>query len=130
MRNDRGFVFYELVILVVLLALVGTFVFLYFRSQPNSDETNPLDQKSDTTWDKIKASGVLRIGITSGDLPWIDIDPATGSYVGAEVEIAEQLTQELGVEIQWVDTGWDALIDDLIAQKFDVIMGGMSITDD
>lgn len=68
----------------------------------------------------------LRAGIADNYPP---VAFAEGGYlVGIEVDFAAALQEELGVPVEIVPTPWDDLIPDLLAQRIDVIMSGMSIT--
>lgn len=77
----------------------------------------------------IRESGVLRVG-TAGDYrPMSFLDPETGSYVGFDAELAEDLAAALGVEIEYVPTSWPTLMEDTLAGKFDLAICGITITD-
>lgn len=78
----------------------------------------------------IKAAGVLRVG-TAGDYqPMSYLDPGTGTYVGFDAELAQDLAASLGVEVEWVKTSWPTLMDDTLAGKFDVAICGITVTDE
>ena len=88
---------------------------------------NGIDNQS--TLDTIKTSGVLRVG-TAGDYqPMSYLDPETGSYVGFDAELAEDLAAALGVKIEYVKTSWPTLMEDTLAGKFDLAICGITITD-
>jgi polar amino acid transport system substrate-binding protein len=53
-----------------------------------------------------------------------------GELTGIEVQFAQQLGTDLGVKITFVETPFPELIPALRAQRIDIIMSGMSITDD
>jgi ABC-type amino acid transport substrate-binding protein len=53
-----------------------------------------------------------------------------GQLVGMEVDFANQLGRELDKQITFVETPWSELIPALVAGKIDIIMSGMSITDE
>src|SRR5919109_1431876 len=53
-----------------------------------------------------------------------------GLLVGMEVDFANQLGKELDKHITFVETPWSELIPALVEDKIDIIMSGMSITDD
>jgi polar amino acid transport system substrate-binding protein len=53
-----------------------------------------------------------------------------GQLVGMEVDFANQLGKELDKQITFVETPWVELIPALVADKIDIIMSGMSITED
>jgi hypothetical protein len=42
--------------------------------------------------------------------------------------VAEALGKALGVKVEYVHTAWPQLMKDFEAQKFDIAMGGVSIT--
>ncbi len=77
----------------------------------------------------IRESGVLRVG-TAGDYqPMSYLDPATGTYVGFDAQLAEDLAASLGVKVEYVETSWPTLMDDTLACKFDVAICGITVTD-
>lgn len=76
--------------------------------------------------DTIKKRGKLQVGFSSF-VPWAMRDKQ-GSWVGFEVDVSTKLAQDLGVQLELIPTAWDAIIPSLIAGKFDVIIGGMTIT--
>ena len=77
----------------------------------------------------ILTRGVLRVG-TAGDYqPMSFLDPETGSYVGFDAELAEDLASDLGVELEYVETSWPTLMEDTQAGKFDLAVCGITITE-
>lgn len=77
--------------------------------------------------DAIKARGELRVG-TTGDYRPFTFKEADGTPWGADIEMAKELAQKLGVKLVLVPTVWANLLDDQLAGKFDVAMGGVTIT--
>ena len=51
-----------------------------------------------------------------------------GKNAGYDIVFAERLAKDLGVELQLVPTKWAGIIPALMAGKFDVIIGSMSVT--
>ena len=51
-----------------------------------------------------------------------------GEIDGLERELGDELCQRAGLECEWVVSEWDTMIPDLMAEEFDVILSGMSIT--
>lgn len=82
--------------------------------------------QQDNLIDSIKKRGKLQVGFGSF-VPWAMRDKQ-GQWVGFEVDVATKLAKDLGVGIELVPTAWDAIIPSLIASKYDVIIGGLSIT--
>ncbi|MDP4979505.1 MAG: transporter substrate-binding domain-containing protein [Desulfobacterales bacterium] len=69
--------------------------------------------------------GVLRVGMSTF-VPWAMKDK-TGKLIGFEIDVANRLAQDTGVEIEFVPTKWAGIIPALLTGKFDVIIGGMGI---
>jgi len=72
--------------------------------------------------------GALRIGMTGDYAPFSVFDPATSTFRGFDVDMAESIGKALGVKIEYVHTAWPQLSQDFDADRFDVAMGGISIT--
>jgi len=61
--------------------------------------------------------------------PW-NLTDSSGQIVGFEVDLAHDLCKRAGVECKIIAQDWDGMIPGLKAGKFDVIMDGMSITEE
>ena len=79
--------------------------------------------------EEIREEGVLKVGTTGDYQPVSYLDPNTGEYVGFDIELAEDLACDLGVELEYVETSWPTLMDDTLAGKFDLAISGITITD-
>ncbi|ACL59259.1 extracellular solute-binding protein family 3 [Methylobacterium nodulans ORS 2060] len=77
----------------------------------------------------IKESGTLRVGLT-GDYAPYSLKREDGTLKGADVTMAEDLARTLGVSLTIVPTTWKSLKDDLLADRYDIAMGGVSVTAD
>jgi cyclohexadienyl dehydratase len=78
--------------------------------------------------DAVIASGKLRVGIPGDYRPFALRDPTSGKIEGFDIDMAESLAASLGVKVELVPTKWADLLVDLAADKFDIGMGGISIT--
>jgi cyclohexadienyl dehydratase len=78
--------------------------------------------------DDIVKRGTLRVGMTGDYLPFTFLDKATQKFRGFDVDMAEALGKALGVKVEYVQTAWPQLTGDFEADKFDIAMGGISIT--
>ena len=76
--------------------------------------------------ERIAAAGVLRIG-TTGDYAPFSIE-RDGALAGADIDMGEALARRLNVAPVFVRTTWPALLDDLGADRFDIAIGGISVT--
>lgn len=70
--------------------------------------------------------GVLKVGIASF-VPWAMQDK-NGEYIGFEVDVARRLAKDLGLDVEFVPTKFAGIIPALLANKFDIIIGSMSVT--
>lgn len=114
----------HLIHILSVLCLVGTAAIVLTGCNGNNDsERQP-------TIERIKQSGVLLAGTTGDYRPLTFLEP-DGSYTGFGIEVAEAIAKELGVGVKFVPTSWPTLTADVMEepQKFDLAIGGISITD-
>jgi octopine/nopaline transport system substrate-binding protein len=69
------------------------------------------------------------IGMEGAYEPW-NLTDSSGHIVGFEVDLANDLCKRINVECKIIAQDWDGMIPGLKAGKFDVIMDGMSITEE
>ena len=79
--------------------------------------------------ERIKATGEVRVGLT-GDYKPFSWEEPDGHFEGLDAEMAEALADELGVRLVIVKTSWPALMEDLAADRYDIGMGGISVTEE
>ncbi len=78
--------------------------------------------------DEILNRGVLRVG-TTGDYKPFSYRVGTGNvFVGLDIALAGDLAKSLGVRLQIVPTTWTTMMADFSEGRFDVAMGGVSVT--
>ncbi|MCF8469368.1 MAG: transporter substrate-binding domain-containing protein [Parvibaculum sp.] len=77
--------------------------------------------------DRIAATGEVRVGLT-GDYKPFSWEGPTGHFEGLDAEMAAALAANLGVRLRIIKTSWSTLMDDLAAERFDIGMGGISVT--
>nr|WP_275681807.1 gamma subclass chorismate mutase AroQ [Scleromatobacter humisilvae] len=77
--------------------------------------------------DDILARGVLRVG-TTGDYKPFSYRVGNGEFIGLDIALAADLAKSLGVKLQLVPTTWGALMSDLGDDRFDLAMGGVSVS--
>ncbi|KYN86162.1 amino acid ABC transporter substrate-binding protein [Vibrio navarrensis] len=76
--------------------------------------------------DSINQRGTLRVGMSTF-VPWA-MRNKQGELIGFEIDVAKRLAADSGWKVEFVPTAWDGIIPALLAKKFDVIIGGMSVT--
>jgi polar amino acid transport system substrate-binding protein len=82
--------------------------------------------KKSTIEDILKA-GELRVGFESGYMPF-EMTDKTGNFVGFDIDMAKEMAKAMGVKFVPVNTAWDGIIPALLTKKFDIIMSGMTVT--
>lgn len=75
------------------------------------------------------AQDVLRVGTEGAYAPWNFVNDA-GELAGFEIDLANAICEHTGMTCQFVQSEWDPIIPNLIAGNYDVIMAGMSITEE
>ena len=80
-----------------------------------------------STLNKILQSGELRVGMEPGYLPF-EMKDKKGNIIGYDVDMAREMAKQMGVKLTLVPTAWDGIIAGLVTDKYDIIMSGMTIT--
>ena len=76
--------------------------------------------------EQIAKRGVIKVGMDVF-VPWAMKDKK-GELIGFEIDMAKKLAADMGVKVEFVPTKWSGIIPALITGKFDVLIGGMTIT--
>ena len=74
-------------------------------------------------------SQTLRIGTEGPYPPWNNLNSA-GELEGAEIDFGNEACKRMGVTCEWVTQDWDGIIPALLQGKYDIIIAGMSITEE
>ena len=101
-----------------------------------------------STLERIVERGELRIGLEVGYMPFEMIDKRSGlrqkeirhgglrrkgrqlSLMGFDIDMGIEMAKALGVKPVFVDTLWPGIIPALNLGRFDIIYGGMSVTEE
>ncbi|HEY5638585.1 MAG TPA: ABC transporter substrate-binding protein [Dehalococcoidia bacterium] len=76
------------------------------------------------------ADGVLSIGSDIAYAPFEFYEEGTETADGVDIDLAKALAAALGVEAEFINTGWDGIIPALESDDFDALMSAMTITDE
>ncbi|CAB1056119.1 ABC transporter, substrate-binding protein (cluster 3, basic aa/glutamine/opines) [Olavius sp. associated proteobacterium Delta 1] len=109
-----------LVLGFVVFAVIG---FLCATSAIGAD----INLAKKSTIEKILKRGELRVGFESGYIPF-EMTNKKGEFIGFDMDYGRHLAKSMGVKFVPVNTAWDGIIPALMTDKFDIIMGGMTIT--
>jgi len=106
-----------------------------------------VELSKDSTLEGILRRGELRIGIEVGYMPFEMIDKRSGlrqkeirhgglrrkgrqlSLMGFDIDMGMEMAKALGVKPVFIDTLWPSIIPALNLGRFDIIFGGMSVTE-
>jgi ABC-type amino acid transport substrate-binding protein len=110
--------------LVVVMLVVGFAVGLIA-----SPVLMPQDSAAtDTVWENIQETGVIRVGTDPTWPPYQLRDDVTGEIVGFEVDLADACAEKLGLTIEWQDVSFDNIILSVQQGQLDMGVSGFSIT--
>lgn len=76
----------------------------------------------------LKADKLTVVG--SGGYPPFNYFDDSGEVVGFDVDVGAEIAKRLGVELDYVTSDWDGLIEGLRNKRYDGILGSMAITDE
>jgi polar amino acid transport system substrate-binding protein len=75
------------------------------------------------------AQDVVRLG-TEGAYPPFNFINDAGEVAGFERDVGDELCKRAALTCEWVTNEWDSIIPNLQSGNYDVIIAGMSITDE
>ena len=105
---------------------IALVLFLVVSIVPASADKVRQELSQQSTLEQVLKKNRLRVGFSTF-VPWAMKDKA-GEYTGFEIEVARRLAEDMGVEVEFVQTKWSGIIPALLTGKFDIIIGGMGIT--
>ncbi len=77
--------------------------------------------------EKIKAAGELKISM-SGQYPPFNFVNDQNEVVGFDADIGKAIAERIGVKGTIITTAWDGIIAGLLANKYNTVVGSMTIT--
>ncbi len=96
------------------------------RAGPATPSDPASSALSGSTLDRVFSSGMLRVGLTGDYRPF---SWKTGAgYEGEDVRVVNEFVRDVGLKLQFVDTTWPTLVDDMVAGRFDMAVGGITRT--
>ncbi|MCZ2258329.1 transporter substrate-binding domain-containing protein [Sporosarcina sp. G11-34] len=84
---------------------------------------------SKSVLDRIEKSKVLNVAF-EGTYPPFNFLDDKDEFQGFDVDISNEIAERLGAEANFIATKWDGLIGGLKADKFDIIIGQMTVTEE
>jgi polar amino acid transport system substrate-binding protein len=81
------------------------------------------------TLSDVKTKKELRVGLDPGFIPF-EMKTPQGDMIGFDIDMINAFAATLGAKAKFVDTRWEGIIPALVAKKFDLIVSGMTITEE
>lgn len=123
----RRFSVFVVIVLVLGLILTGC------ASTANTGSTStpaPAQQQKDgPVLSRINETKVMKVGFEGTYSPF-NYKNQQGQFEGFDVDVSNEIAKRLGVKTEFIATPWSSLIGGLEADKFDIIIAQMSITDE
>lgn len=114
--------FLIIVVSLVSLAACGS-------NSSKAKEGNKETAEGENALERIQNSGKLIIGTTGNYRPFSYMD-SNNELTGYDIEWANIIAEELGVEAEFITGQFSGLIPGLVANKFDIILSGVNITEE
>jgi ABC-type amino acid transport substrate-binding protein len=73
--------------------------------------------------------GKLQAGSDTSFAPF-EFSDEKGGYIGFDVDLVTAIAKKMGLEAVVVATAWDGIIPNLVADRYDIIMSAMTITEE
>ena len=77
--------------------------------------------------DEAVRRGVLKVGTDPNYVPF-EMTDKHGRVIGFEADLLEEMSNALGVTLEWIPVAYTELIPGLLAGRFDLIGSGMTVT--
>lgn len=113
-----------LTILLMVTLVFGMFAMVGCGNTQQAADENTSDL---TGWAYIEDKGELIIGLDDTFAP-MGFRDESGELVGFDIDLANAVSEELGVEIKFQSIDWDAKEMELTSKRIDCIWNGMSAT--
>ncbi len=110
----------------ICVAVITLFSCLSFLLAPVHGANLTKQLTTESTIEQVIKRGKIRVGMDVF-VPWA-MKNKKGELIGFEIDVAKQLAADMAIEIEFVPTKWSGIIAALISGKFDVIIGGMTVT--
>jgi len=80
-----------------------------------------------STLNQVLQRGELQVCLEPGYMPF-EMKDKKGRIIGYDVDFAKKMAKEMGVKLKLLPTAWDGIIAALVTGKCDIIMSGMTVT--
>lgn len=111
-----------------LFALAASAALLTACGQSNTADTQNDSAASDSDLlERINNGGTINVG-TEGTYPPFTYHDESGLLTGYDVEVTRAVAENLGVDVEFKETQWDAMLAGLDSKRFDMVANQVSLT--
>ncbi len=122
----KKFAVLSMVILVVGLLVAGCATNGSVGEEPGGNETESAAE--DTSLSRVLDAGVFSVAGSGGYPPFNYYEGE--NVIGFDVDTGRAIAAELDVELDYVTTAWDGIVEGLRVGHYDAVLGSMAITDE
>ncbi|HIH0651708.1 TPA: ABC transporter permease subunit [Staphylococcus aureus] len=107
---------------ILVLGLLISSAMVYINPTAHAEQ--------DQTWEKIKESGELRVGLSADYAPMEFEHTVNGKteYAGVDIDLAKKIAKDNNLKLKIVNMSFDSLLGALKTGKIDIIISGMTST--
>ena len=113
-------------LLIGLFLLAGAVLIACQPAATPTEEPAPVVEEK-TLLEDIKDKGVIRVSTDPNYAPQSFLEP-DGTFVGFDVDVANEIGDRLGVEVEFVTPDWDVITAGNWGDQWDISVGSMTIT--
>jgi polar amino acid transport system substrate-binding protein len=122
--------------LFALLAVVTMLAAACASEEPapgddGTDAASPTDGDAEPTDDllaRIQQDGIIRVATDPAYPPQSFLNEETDEYEGFDIDVATEIANRLGVEVQWETPSWNAITAGGWSDRWDMSVGSMTVT--
>lgn len=96
----------------------------------SQDMASGMDGEADASWDKVEQAGKLILGLDDAFPPMGFVDTQTGELVGFDIDVAREVCNHLGIELETQPINWDNKSAELNNGNVDCLWNGFSKTEE
>ncbi len=116
----------KVVFIIISFFLISLIAGCNFGGKEKGSEGKENDK---SVLNRMEKSNVLNVAF-EGTYPPFNFLDDNDEFQGFDVDISNEIAERLGVKANFIATKWDGLIGGLKADKFDIIIGQMTVTEE
>lgn len=120
MAMSKGTMSAIVVVVFIVAFVVGVYSNPFIFPTPEEPEA-----PEDPIWADVLERGVIRVGSSPDWPPYEYLED--GEFTGLEVELTEIIAERLGLEVEWVEMGFDLIIPEIKDMAIDLGVSGFSV---